>query len=475
MAEKLNVGVIGGGYAGMAAAAELASRNIPVTVFESAQQLGGRARGVYYNDTRLDNGQHLLLGCYRETLRMIELVGGDIDQDFLRLPLQLDLHDQFSLRAPRLPAPLHLLIALLSAQGLTWSERIKAASFMLTLRNANFRLDQLPLPQAGEGRGEGLSDITVSALLAQHKQDADLTFKLWEPLCIAALNTPIQKASAHVLLNVLRDALNQSRADSDMLLPRIDFTALFPQRAASFVERRGGKVHTSCGVEAIRSLEDEFEIITTPSAVRPEPVEGHSSVHVSTGSTRTEDVSRSYRFSHVICAAPPVVAAKLLRPIAGLANTVAQIDALEHQPIYTLYLQYPAHVTLPHPMIGLHRRISQWLFDKGQIAGQHGLLAAVISAEGIHQELSQDELAQKVIAELRDEFGIAEQPQWFKVIAEKRATFCCSPNLQRPAQQTALPRLLLAGDYTAGDYPATLEGAVMSGVRCADLIRAQSE
>jgi uncharacterized protein with NAD-binding domain and iron-sulfur cluster len=121
-------------------------------------------------------------------------------------------------------------------------------------------------------------------------------------------------------------------------------------------------------------------------------------------------------------------------------------------------------------MLGLHQRCGQWLFDKGQIAGQHGLIAAVISAEGIHQELSQEELAQKVIAELCEEFSINETPEWFKVIAEKRATFCCVPDLQRPAQQTALPNLLLAGDYTAGDYPATLEGAVLSGIRCADLL-----
>jgi len=180
--------------------------------------------------------------------------------------------------------------------------------------------------------------------------------------------------------------------------------------------------------------------------------------------------SGTTRFSHVICAAPPAVAAKLLRPIAALAETVAQIDSLEHQPIYTVYLQYPAHVTLPHAMLGLHQRYSQWLFDKGRISGQHGLLAAVISAEGIHQELPQEELAQKVIAELREEFGVAEQPAWFKVIAEKRATFCCSPNLHRPSQQTALPRLLLAGDYTAGDYPATLESAVLSGLKCADVV-----
>ncbi|MBI5626698.1 MAG: FAD-dependent oxidoreductase, partial [Nitrosomonadales bacterium] len=94
------------------------------------------------------------------------------------------------------------------------------------------------------------------------------------------------------------------------------------------------------------------------------------------------------------------------------------------------------------------------------------------SAEGIHQELPHEQLAQKVIAELREEFGIAAAPEWHKVIAEKRATFCCSPNLHRPSQQTPLPRLLLAGDYTAGEYPATLEGAVMSGVKCADLVSA---
>jgi hydroxysqualene dehydroxylase len=484
----IHVAIIGGGYAGMAAAVALAGRGIAVTVFESAQQLGGRARGLPLShrgitsdlaavfgqpsrmasssirdgegETQLDNGQHLLLGCYRQTLRMIEQVGGNIEKDFLRLPLQLDLHGEFSLKAPRLPAPLHLLVALLRSKGLTFGERLNAARFMFTLRRMNFKL---PSPASGitsdlagvveqpsrmassfiRGAGEEGNDMTVTELLARHGQDADLTVKLWEPLCIAALNTPIHKASAQVLLNVLRDALNQSRDYSDMLLPRINFTALFPQRAASYVEQHGGKVCTSCGVEALRPLEDGIEI---------------------TSARGTE------KFSHVICAAPPVVAAKLLRPIAALAETVAQIDGLEHQPIYTVYLQYPAHVTLPHPMLGLHQRYSQWLFDKGRIAGQHGLLAAVISAEGIHQELSQEELAQKVITELSAEFGIKEQPAWFKVIAEKRATFCCSPNLQRPSQLTALPRLLLAGDYTAGDYPATLEGAVMSGLKCADVV-----
>lgn len=429
--EHLNTAIIGGGYAGMAAAVALAARGLPVTVFESARQLGGRARGVEHRHTRLDNGQHLLLGCYHQTLGLIEQVGGRLDADFLRLPLQLDLHNHFSLKAPRLPAPLHLLVALLGAQGLTWRERIQAARFMSALRHMDFCIDR---------------DITVSELLVLHGQNSALVQKLWEPLCIAALNTPVHKASAQVMLNVLRDALNRNRADSDMLIPRVDFTELFPQRAADYVRKHGGHVLTSCGVEELQLHENRIWI-----------------------STKRGKLS----FSHLICATPPGVTSRLLRAVPGLETSLAQIDSLEHQPIYTLYLQYSARIRLPHPMLGLHQRSSQWLFDKGQIAGQHGLIASVISAEGIHQQLSRDELAEKVIAELHEEFGIVERPLWYKVIAEKRATFACTPGLQRPDQQTAQPHLLLAGDYTKDDYPATLEGAVRSGLRCADLLAEQ--
>jgi squalene-associated FAD-dependent desaturase len=442
LAQELNIAVIGGGYAGMAAAGALAGKGIPVTLFESAMQLGGRARGVVHQNTQLDNGQHLLLGCYQDTLRLIEQVGGNIEADFLRLPLQLDLHGHFALRAPRLPAPFHLIIALLRVQGLTLRERISAAGFMLRLRRADFLLKNIPLPP-GEGRGEGATDITVSALLARHGQSENLTSKLWEPLCVAALNTPVHMASAQVLLNVLKDALNQKRADSDLLLPRIDFTALFPARAARYVKKRGGHVLTSCGVESLLPHEHGMEIITKRG---------------------------SLYFSHVICATQPKAAARLLRPMTELTPVVAQIDALQHQPIYTLYLQYPEQVKLPHAMLGLYQRYSQWLFDKGQIAGQHGLIASVISAEGLHQNLHHVELAEKVIAELRAEFCITDTPRWYKVIAEKRATFACTPDLPRPDQQTPLPRLLLAGDYTKGDYPATLEGAVRSGLHCATSI-----
>ncbi len=428
MAKKLNVGIVGGGYAGMAAAVTLAANNISVTVFESAKQLGGRARGVCYNDTQLDNGQHILLGCYHHTLNLIKLVGGNIDNDFQRLPLQLTLHNKFELKAPRLPAPLHLLVGFLKAKGLSYTERIHAARFMLAMRKIKFKLPH---------------DITALALLRTHKQDDELIHLLWEPICISALNTPLHKASAQVLLNVLRDSLNGSRADSDMLLPRVDLSTLFPDRAAEYVKARGGEIKLSCGVEAINVNEDKIELLTAQG---------------------------TQRFDKVICATSPSSTVRLFEALPELQEPVRQIEAITYQPIYTVYLQYPAKVKLPYPMLGLDRCVSQWLFDRGQIAAQHGLIAVVISAEGIHQDLTQEQLAEKVTRELLEHLGIEEIPLWHKVISEKRATFSCEVDLSRPPYTTPIANLMLAGDFTAGEYPSTLEGAVMSGIHCAKAI-----
>lgn len=434
--KNLHVAIIGGGYAGMAAAVTLAASNVLVTVFESAKQLGGRARGVQHNNVQIDNGQHILLGCYHHTLQLIEQVGGNIEHDFVRLPLQLILHNRFELKAPHLPAPLHLLAGLLRSKGLVFGKRLRAARFMLMLNRINFTLPH---------------DISVLELLRMHDQDDELIRILWEPICISALNTPIHIASAQVLLHVLRDSLNGLRSNSDMLLPRIDFTALFPERATEFVNQYKGTVLTACSVEAIIPHGKEIKLITRPTA---------------------ESNAHTELFSHVICASSPISAARLFRTVSQLAFIAEQIAGISHQPIYTVYLQYPEQVHLPQPMLGFDQCFAQWLFDKGQIAGQHGLIAAVISAQGSHQNLKHELLAQKVAQEICEQLGIMETPLWHKVIAEKSATFSCETNLPRPSHTTPLANVLLAGDYTAGDYPATLEGAVMSGILCAKTIAA---
>jgi predicted NAD/FAD-dependent oxidoreductase len=146
------------------------------------------------------------------------------------------------------------------------------------------------------------------------------------------------------------------------------------------------------------------------------------------------------------------------------------VTKFTYEPIYTVYLQYPHDVKLPQVMIGLTQTMSQWVFDRGQLNGQKGLLAVIISAKGEHQKLTHEALANQVIAELKTAFPNLPSPKWHKVIAEKRATFACTTNLKRPQQKTTIQNLYLAGDYTEGNYPATIEGAIQSGLSAAQLI-----
>lgn len=412
----------------MAAAATLAERGVAVTVFEAGKVLGGRARRVERNGFALDNGLHILVGAYRETQRLMALVGAP--PAFLRAPLEWEIAGRFSLRVPRLPAPLHAAWALISARGITVAARLKAARFMRALRRRDFRLDR---------------DITVAALLDRYDQDAALRRYLWHPLCVAALNTPPAQASAQVFLNVLRDGFAADRAASDVLLARTDLSQLFPEPAAAFVSARGGQVRLGETIAAIEPAADGLRLVTS---------------------------GRSYEFSHAICAVPPHRAGVLLAGLPELAPARAMIERFEYQPIYSVYLKYPRTPRLAVPMLGLDGGYSQWLFDRARICGQQGLVAAVISAEGGHEALSHDALAQRVHTELAVSLPGLPAPEWHFVVAEKRATFACTPALERPGQATPLPNLHLAGDYTAGDYPATIESAVRSGVVCARRILA---
>lgn len=423
----MNVAIIGAGWAGIAAAVALAQAKIPVTVFEAARHLGGRARSVEIEGIELDNGQHILIGAYRETLRLMRAVGADPEQLLLRQPLAIEYPGKFSLRAPRLPAPLHLLAALLTADGLAWSERIAAMRFMTAMRSNAYRIG---------------ADMPVAELLALHRQTGALARYLWEPLCVSALNTPPSSASAQVFLNLFRDALDGARANSDFLIPRADLGKLFPQPAAAFVRANGGSVRPGTPVRTLDKTVDGFVL----------------------------DVSAE-RYSHAILAVGPHQIDALLDRFPMLAPTRQSVAELAYEPIYTCYLQYPPDVSMPQAMTGFDGGTIQWIFDRGRLNGASGLLAAVISARGEHQGFSQDALASAIHRELAAFLPGLPQPLWSRVIAEKRATFSCRPGVARPGNQTAVDNLYLAGDYTASDYPATLESAVRSGVLAARLVR----
>ncbi|MBI2296972.1 MAG: FAD-dependent oxidoreductase [Betaproteobacteria bacterium] len=424
----MNVAVIGGGYAGMAAAVTLAERRVPVTVFEAARTLGGRARRVEHRELALDNGLHILIGAFRETLRLMRLVGGNPERQLLRIPFTWKIHERFSLQSANLPSPLNLLAGLLAAHGISFAERLSAARFVLRMRRRDYTLSR---------------DMGVAQLLDEEGQSPGISRLLWWPLCVSALNTRPEAASAQVFLRVLRDSLDADRAASDLLLPRTDLSALFPEPAAAYVKARGGAVLTGERVTAIDPGPDGYTV----------------------RSTAGERV-----FSHVICALPPYQVRAFLIGISALAEVAEAVDRLAYQPIYSVYLCYPQAFRLPAPMLGFDSALLQWAFDRGALCGQKGVVGLVISAQGAHEDLAQDELARLAHQELQQQLGPLPAPSWHRVIAEKRATFACIPGLKRPEPQTPLRNFLLAGDYTASDYPATLEAAVRSGVACARAI-----
>jgi squalene-associated FAD-dependent desaturase len=418
------VAIIGGGLAGLSAASKLAEAGIDVTLFEAAPQLGGRARAFNWKGKRLDNGQHILLGAYQQTLKLMASVGIDEKNVLLRLPLALNMHQSFSLKAKRLPAPLHLLFGLLTATDLSWPERFAAIRFFVWLKAIRFKLTQ---------------DKPLLDLLIQKNQPTRLIKWLWEPLCLAALNTPIASASGQTYLNVLRDSFNQNKNDSDLLLPKVDLSALLSQPIAEHIKKHGGKIVLSTAVSQIEQTMNGFNL-----------------------NIASKEASE---FSHVVIATSP----HHVHAITSQLD-ITRDAAFDYQPIYTVYIQYPSHIKLPHVMTGFTQGIPQWAFDRGQLCGQDGLIAVIVSAEGAHQKLSQQALGETIIEELKESFPDLPSPEWHKVIAEKRATFACVSGLKRPKQLTHIANLYLAGDYTDGDYPATIEGAIRSGLSAAQLV-----
>jgi hydroxysqualene dehydroxylase len=408
------VAIVGAGYAGMAAAVTLAGEGVPVTVFESGPVPGGRARRIRISSHgqghELDNGQHVLIGAYTELFRLMRRVGVP-SAALLRMPLELKYAGGCQFRSLWLPAPLGLLAGLLLAKGIPFPERVGAVRFMRSLRKSGFRLAR---------------DITVAQLLEQHGQRGSVGKFLWEPLCVSALNTPVNEASAKVFLAVLRDTLAGETEASDLLLPRCDLSTLFPEPAAEFVRRHGGEIWLRSTVTDVHELKQGFDAVVV--AVGPHQL-------------------------------------KALLP--GLALDYS------YQPIYTCYLQYGARVALPLPMLGLYGALVQWVFDRGALLGERGRLACVISAQGAHQEMSLEELCERCHAELAQAIPGLGKPLWSRAIAEKRATISCTPDLARPSIDTPYGGVVLAGDYTDPEYPPTLEAAVRSGVRAAARVQEQ--
>ena len=445
----MRVAVVGAGWAGLAAAIEATQAGHQVSLLEASRHLGGRARALPLPPLHqqaaqdaavvVDNGQHILIGAYRETLRLLALVGVDSTQVLLRQPLTLEFPDGRGLRLPAWPSPLDAVAGIARARG--WGLAAKWSLLRAALVWQAQKFQCAP-------------EITVAQLCAEvHPQ---VLQSLIEPLCVAALNTPANAASGQVFLRVLQDSLFGGAGASNLLLPRTDLGRLFPQPAQRWLQARGAQVVLGARVLGLQEAN------------------GWQLQYTSTGATDGAVTTAS--FDAVIWATAAAQAAQVLRSAhsqfgAASASAVARwadtVDALRYESIATVYLMAPG-VRLSHPMLALASDSNfpaQFVFDRGQLGGPSGLLALVVSASVD----TRAQLTDKVLRQAQTQLAVALQgctPYHVQTVVEKHATFACTPALVRPRMAIAAG-LQACGDYVAGPYPATLEGALRSGTMAA--------
>jgi hypothetical protein len=330
-----------------------------------------------------------------------------------RMPLRLRFADGGGLAVPPgWPPPLDLLAGILGARGWSWRDKAALLRSALAWRAGGFLCDP---------------STSVAQLCAG--LTPRVRGELIEPLCISALNTPVEHASGQVFLRVLHDALFTERGGADLLLPRVDLGALLPDAAARWLAQHGTRVLAGTRVQAIAR-------------------------------DTTGWLADGERFDRVVLACPPWEAARLAAG-AGLLEAAAwsqSAQALAHEAIATVYVT--GGPALSAPMLALRSSAgapAQFVFDRGQLGGPPGLLSFVVSASSEEREA----LQQQVLAQAREQLGLAGLQPVLTVV-EKRATFACTPGLERPPARIA-PGLVACGDYVEGPYPATIEGAVRSG------------
>ena len=432
LSQRLQIAIVGAGWAGLAAAITATQKGHHVTLLEASKFWGGRARSIqtHFEDyPLLDNGQHILIGAYQQTFAMMQLVGIDLEKAFWRKPLDLRCADGSGLSLPNKPFPLNLL------QGIAFNSSWSAADKWQLFKSA-WQWQRMHF--------ECAEQLTVADLCE------NMTPTVWqdliEPLCVSALNTPAHEASGKVFLRIMKDALFGPVGSSDLLLPRLDLGQLFPNAAIKWLDKNGASCQSG---QRIESIVDSG--INSSKAPRWQ--------------------LGDHKFHHLVIATPAWDAAHLLEKFNSAWASKAK--QLKHEAIATVYVQGPLDFKLPLPMLALKTTQgspAQFAFDRGQIyteAGTPGLLAFVVSAN----KLSKEDVTQQVMAQLSAlliQLGQdALRIEAFKVIqtvVEKRATFACVPNLKRPS---AMPceGITVCGDYVEGPYPATLEGAIISGIQ----------
>jgi len=431
--------IIGGGFAGLAAGVRLSELGYQVEILERRNHLGGRAYSFIDSKTGdvVDNGQHLFMGCYHQTIAFLEKINR-LDRLGFQARPRVDFLDQNGLSSfdcPPIPAPFNVLAGLFRMTGISLGDKFRALNLRRALRN--------------NGAGPGIA-LTVDQWLDELGQSERMKKRFWYPLVIATLNQSPEIASARMLKVVLQKAFGGNSSDANIAISKVGLSDLYTDGASQFITVHGGRVTTGAQVHR---LIIERGVITGVELKNGERIEADFFISAVT---------------------PEAFLATL--PDELRTKGFARLKGLGSSPIVSVNLWFDRPI-IEREFVGMLGTKSQWLFNKDLILSvdkQSNQVAVIISAARDFVDWNKDELVEMAVEDLHQLLPSSRSAtlRHSVIVKEREATIShtIESDELRPGPRTSIPNLILAGDWTNTGLPATIESAVMSGNVAAEIV-----